>query len=635
MASNSMPSRRPSDAEWSAHLPRICELYYGQRCTLEDTQRILQQEKGFYATLRMYKDRIRNMAVHPKKICMQKYQAMNIVAEDYQHRGISTYFVGPSGFQLFRRTPAQITKQLRRPHSLHPITLEEAHTILRQSSIQAVIEHAVPIAHGVLTVPREGPDSNLSLPPLSEMLETTNDSPPPAYNQSDDELLRRPSSQARTGSLPIIPVDGIQGQHKTIWESSQSHRLSRPLTQPFAEPRTHTISLAGIKLQPERLLKPPTISGEDDSYDFISDFEDLSMNGSREPLPPRSQITDCMLPPPSATHRRRMATECAAPFFLSCFPPAPSATTFEYSKTAAMDKFRFILTTTPENQYVLPLLNWMGTVLASNGKGAQLKDFVAECCQVLDSCNDYGFPLSTPYRYMLAFCCEDQAAMALHGSHFALGTERLTQLYGSSHPNVLVNEYYRAWHEMSSPNGWSNARATLESCLSKSERVLGHSNLMTINCLAVLGRGFAENGLHNDARSIFKDSLDRLGSPAEPLQAYRLMILQRLAFEDEQIGDLQSAELQHRQVYEGRLQCLSAFSPETKAAMCSLADLLRRHGRQGEATAIEQHYDIVFEQAYQAKMQRPMTSADQQSLAPTTSSGDLQPPLGVLGPNRS
>jgi hypothetical protein len=55
MAATAAPSRRPSNAEWSLHLPRIYDLYHRQRLTLEDTQNAIQQETGFYATLRMYK----------------------------------------------------------------------------------------------------------------------------------------------------------------------------------------------------------------------------------------------------------------------------------------------------------------------------------------------------------------------------------------------------------------------------------------------------------------------------------------------------------------------------------------------------------------------------------------------------
>ena len=389
--------RRPSDAEWAAHLPRICELYYGQRYTLEDTQRVIHQESGFYATLRMYKDRIRNMAVHPKKICMQKYQAMSIVAEDFQRRGTSVHFIGPSGFQIFKRTPAQITRQLRRPHCLQPITLEQAKDVLQQSSIQAIVEHAV-----------VGPASDDHVPAVP-FPESTSSAPGPPHQFAEHHLSQIPStSNGLAGDAP----QGLSGPNgprnappSVAWNYPQvttalprpgppSRQASRedaprlPAYAPAPASRPDSLSLAGVKLVPERLQQPMVVGDDKDSYDFNADFDALSLDNSSTPTqgPLMTPTASRMLPPPSERQRRRMATECAAPFFLACFPPANVPESFAFSRTAAMERFRYILTANPENQYVLPLLNWMTTVLASNDKANLLKDFVFECCQVLDTC---------------------------------------------------------------------------------------------------------------------------------------------------------------------------------------------------------------------------------------------------------
>ena len=598
-------SRRPSDAEWLTHLPRICELYYGQRYTLEDTQRTLQHETGFTATLRMYKDRIRNMAVHPKKICMQKYQAMSVVADDHQRRGISVYFVGPSGFQLFRRTPAQITKQLRRPHCLQPITLDEAHHVLRQSSIQAVVEHTVPTTHQVNSGAHYAvrPHAVPSHPSTVQ----NNGYWQPSVTVSDPgdhlEFDRRPVDQSRTVSLPSIYSSDTEGPNKLA--SLAGHGFGGVNTSELPIERSgDKLSLAGLKLLPERLLKSNNPKGEqeaNDSYDFIAELDAISLDsGSSTPLTPfdpTERLSKVVLPPPSASHRLRIATECAAPFFLACFPK-PATEALGFSKAVAMQKFRYILSTTPENHYLLPLLNWMSTILASNDKWKELTEFVGDCCDVLHDCPDSGFPLSTPYRYLLAFCNDDQHAMDSYGSQFAAGTERLTQLYGSSHPNVLVNEYYRAWHALSRPNGWNVARPILERCYSEAEKTMGSNNLMTINCLTILGRCFTENGLNDRARSIYQDIVDNRLDPttiARPLQTYRLMILQRLAMEEEHVPTLlHQAETHHREVCNGRLQYLTASNPETRGAVNSLATFLRKHGRSGEAMSIERHYDECY-----------------------------------------
>lgn len=597
MATAATPSRRPSDAEWSLHLPRICDLYYGQRFTLEDTQNALQQETGFYATLRMYKDRIRNMAVHPKKISMEKYQAMDRVAEDFQRRGIGVYFVGPSGFQMFRRTPAQITKQLRRSHCLQSITLDQAQMVLQQSNIQAIIEHASPAPQQVIINRGARSDAeNFEVSSVAHREHLLNHSL--TESESEDNNVT-PHFEVFRDIFPAVIKRTCSYSHGSLLDVPDGLENVSTVPVAFKQERPgDMLSLAGVNLRPERLWYPHAAKKQDDPYDFTAEFQVLSMNGvtPSSNLLGRSIELARILPPPSESHWRRVAVECAAPFFLPCFPTTKSTQTVGFSRSTAMERFRYILTTRPENQYVLPLLNWMSSVLVSNGKSAQLKDFVDECCQVLYDCPEKGFPLSTPYYYMQAFCSQSPSDMALYGSKFAAGTERLTQTYGPTHPNVLVNEYYRAWHGLSLPFGWAKARTILDTCLARSETVMGHYSLMTINCLAMLGRGCVENNMYEEAKSTLTDIVQRLDSTAEPLQAYRLMIVQRLADVDEQLGNLDAAEKHRKEVYEGRLHYLTVFSPETKAAMCSLAGLLRSNGRQGEAQMIEQHYEHMFEQ---------------------------------------
>lgn len=268
-----------------------------------------------------------------------------------------------------------------------------------------------------------------------------------------------------------------------------------------------------------------------------------------------------------------------------------------------MERFKYILTANPENQYVLPLLNWMSTVLSANDKPDLLKEFAFECCQVLDTCRDFGFPLSTPFRYMLAFCNEDRSGQDYYGAQFAEGTKQLAQLYGADHPNVLVNEYYHAWHLMMHPSGWADAKRILEACLVKSERIMGRRDLMTINCLVVLGRGCAENGLHAQAQAIFLDVLERFNEPARALQAYHLLILDRLASEEECLGNVATAVRLFHQVYDGRIRLLSASSADTRAVMMSLTNALRHWGRTEEAINVQRHYEKELDTLRRCELQ--------------------------------
>src|SRR5687768_4349071 len=60
------PVRNPKEhtpAEWEELRPRFTELYLHERKRLADVSRILREERGFHATDKQYKDRIRKWGV--------------------------------------------------------------------------------------------------------------------------------------------------------------------------------------------------------------------------------------------------------------------------------------------------------------------------------------------------------------------------------------------------------------------------------------------------------------------------------------------------------------------------------------------------------------------------------------------
>lgn len=583
MAAEHAVNRRPSDQEWATHLPRICDLYFSQRMTLEETQRVMRREAGFNATLRMYKGRIATMGVHPKKISMQKYLAMYVIAENFASLGQPVHFTGPSGLQSFKRTPAQVVKQLKRPHNLQPITLDEANLILQAGCISVVVE---PTAI----------KGQSSLKTTSDTVSATAGSSMGAQCESPpcevSEYAQLSHSSGLSHRLKTNTNHSFNIPDRPSWTASDYDQSETETPQTPIQHEAGTLNLAGMTFIPDLLCRPRTLKDEDDSFDFVEEFNSFSLSDfSVTAIPSLSAtVKSRLLPQPVANPSRRIAVETAAPFLASLFP-AQGLDTLIFSKNIAMYRFKQILNTTPDNRYILPLLSWMSTVLSTNGQIDRLQDFVHECCQVFDEHREHGSALATPYRYLLAFCEGDSIQMTQLGSQLASTTERLVQLYGPDHPNVLVSDYYRAWHELTKPGGWGCARTILETCLRKAERVMGHQNLMTINCLTVLGRGFSENDLHEDARAILRDAVERLGLTTLPLQGYRLLILQRLAAEDEYLGDLKAAVRGYREVYEGRARLLPSSDPTTHAAMCSLARALRSDGSSREARDVERHHE--------------------------------------------
>lgn len=144
------PSRhdRPTEAAWATYLPRLHELYYSQRCTLETARKILLAETGFTASLRMFKARLRPIGVHPKKLTMRQYQAMKVVADAEWRTERNIVFCVPYGAHTSFKTLGQVKKQLQRASKhFQVLEVDAARALLQQSGI-AVTQHHLANHHG-------------------------------------------------------------------------------------------------------------------------------------------------------------------------------------------------------------------------------------------------------------------------------------------------------------------------------------------------------------------------------------------------------------------------------------------------------------------------------------------------------
>ena len=95
-----------------------------------------------------------------------------------------------------------------------------------------------------------------------------------------------------------------------------------------------------------------------------------------------------------------------------------------------------------ENQYAFPCLNEVATVLATNEKWPQLEEFLKESDTVIDS------PMATPFRYAFAALFGDIEGEERYGGLLKQTHDHMEPIYGLKHPNILVNSYYWAWHQL-------------------------------------------------------------------------------------------------------------------------------------------------------------------------------------------
>lgn len=223
------------------------------------------------------------------------------------------------------------------------------------------------------------------------------------------------------------------------------------------------------------------------------------------------------------------------------------------SKPDAIDTLKRLLRQQPDNQYIFPCLSWMITILGSNGKAAELKDFLTASCVVIDEETNQNLLYSSIFHYALAVWEKNSADQRKYGENFARCHEPMKLVWRDDHPNVLVYVSFWAWYLLDG-HKFAEAIGLLEGNLPSFERVMGRHDLLTINCRTILSRAY--EGTENFAQAIFhlEQALQFMGNHRRELNAVNLELHGRLGDLKKQVGDFSAAEQHIRHCIHGRME---------------------------------------------------------------------------------
>ncbi len=553
---------------WEEWWPIIKDLYWKKGKKLPEIRQIMHEQHNFHCKERQYKTKFNNKENDQpsKRLRSEQYQAMATVASAYGTQTVS--FKAWRGQRQVTVTIQQIHKELGRCRKRDTgsqrqgMSLSEARAILAEKNIQEEL--------GLMHI------SSQDTPGLPPQLDT-----PSSPDGSDSGL-----SAASPIDSPTTPTNC----HPLLASSPASYR-------PYiVEHGERGLSLAGMDV----LMSQHTLSEYPNTYQFSF----LNSPTALKACPPLSLTTDRLgqfsvdrgLPPPQAplNDEKQRTIKWAQSFYLKSFAAENySLHDLTKLKAEAIQDLKATLMVDPANQYILPCLNEVATVLGTNEKWAQLEEFLRESCVVIDGVECDDSPLTIPFRYALAACVDDSKAKALYGSKLQRTHDYMVPRYGKKHPNVLINCYYWAWHLHHEYQLYDDVINILLSrlyiTLQQEGKYLDGHNLMIVNCMVMLGTAYARTQQHEVACNTFEQALWRL-CPHRYLSAYRMVILLGLAESRAKLGDLPAAESRMNEVIQGRIEIFGYSSQLTWAAIETFYDILKSTRQEHAADAMYRHH---------------------------------------------
>ena len=555
--------------DWNHCGDRIKDLYLNQGWHLPQIRQEMHKYYDFHCKERQYKTKFKkDPAYGSKRLLGDQYEAMAVVAKA-QPQTIN--FRALRGGRQVDISLPQIHKELMRrrkrrsrdpPSRVHEMALDKAIEILNTARIQVISgSGVVSLQDDSRLLPffetpasRSGSDSSCGV--------ATPTGTPASLNESTSAFSRHSSYNFGRGPYTVDHGDGIQLSTHGMGILMKQQTLSEPL-----DPLVYLY-----------------MNSADDGRASL----DASVGGN--PF-------ERGLPRPRApeNEEKQRTLRWAQPFYMGCFSAAKYALhDLTELKADAIKSLRTILLVNPENKHVFPCLNEVVTVLSMNEKWVQLEEFLRQSIGVIEE----NSPLATPFRYALAACIDDSDAKNHYGSMLQQTHNYMVPRCGLKHPNLLVNSYYWAWHQMD--NGkHGQVINLLRDRLAEAQNLLdgqkwdGH-NLMIVNCLVMLGRAYFETNQHQKACNSYERALGHLYGHSY-LQAYHLMILLRLAQSQVALGDMALAELHVKQVVHGRIAILGYSSQSTSSAIDDYYNLLQCMQQKQKADEMYMYHTQVCE----------------------------------------
>ena len=559
---NGPPSLTKED--WDRCWPTIKDLYYHRKTKLPELRQIMHDQHDFHGKERQYKTRFnREKNEHSKRLRIEQYQAMATVANANGSQSVS--FKAWRGGCQVTVTTQQIHKELGRCRkratvSKRPeMSFSTAMALLKAKNVQVELR------------PTYFPSQDALEPPA--LVES-----PASPDGSDSSITAATPTES-----PVMPANPLK-----------LHAANQPHQKPYlVEHGDGGVSLAGMHAS----LSQQSLPEGADPWEFyfmgpVADSSGYSMlSACADQFGQLSMDRGLPRPQPPLNEGKQRTIRWAQPFYMDCFATDKTyLQDLNRLKADAIHTLRTTLRVHPENHYILPCLNEVVTVLSTNEKMTQLEEFLRESDRVIE----WNSPLVIPFRYALAACVQDSELKRYYASQLRTTNEYMVSKFRKSHPNILVNSYYLAWHLMDDRE-YGTVIKILEKLLGKAQKTFGGdnlyggNNLMIVNCMAMLGRAYAETDQHEAACGMYDQALARFYDHPY-LKAYRLMIKLRLALSQAKSGNVTWAEAHMEQVIQGRLEVSGYTSEATWSAIETLCEILKAAEKGQAAEALYKHH---------------------------------------------
>lgn len=567
----------PSREVWGTHKDLIYDLYLKQNQSLVSVTAFLNENCGFDVTPRQIKARLKEWGYDKKRTFAPFYRAMLVVADHRRNvNALDTVFQVPKKASREEVCVGRVKKEVdRQKGELHLPSLEEAERLLMTADITWCVPQPENSADHLDLQTTTQDQLAVNINPSEDWTWVTSDEEGDGDGDVFTEMV-----YSRSDSPFHLIID------QAVAPSETSHVDTESLAHPF-ESRLHSIP----DMQPyQHQLHAGLALPNNDVHTPPCAFHGLA-NG----------FNHCRLSPSCHSHQHfdlweamallRLADEhkmhvgqWAGPWYLHAFGDSSVPPT---SKADGIEALKEMLKQQPDNQYVFPCLSWMITILGSNGKHTELKEFLTASCLVIDEVTTQNPLYSSIFHYALAVQEENDADKRIHGENFSRFHEAMKLVWRETHPNLLVYVSFWAWYLLDEQK-FTQAIRLLESSLPTFDCVMGRYDLLTINCRAILSRAYEATGSCAQAICYLEQAIQYLGNHRRELNAVKMGLHGRLGNLKRLVGDFVSAESHLRQCIYGRIEMLGLQDPAIWYFIDILCEILSRSNRHGDVDLLLQ-----------------------------------------------
>ncbi|KIW19841.1 hypothetical protein PV08_00416 [Exophiala spinifera] len=247
------------------------------------------------------------------------------------------------------------------------------------------------------------------------------------------------------------------------------------------------------------------------------------------------------------------------------------------------------------SDWILPGLVWMHLVLESDGRDAELKNFLSIGYTILEQAEhlEDHTAFAVPFRYIFAEFTRNSGDTAKWGQRLRGAHARITSRWGIDHPNSLAIATYMAWNDLHHGR-LESAIQLLTAYVDICERRLGPHSILTVAGWALMSRALDEHGNLVGACASVAKVVERFDSDRSDLGKYRLMMMHRFGELLLRTDQLEAAETYLLEALGGRLQVCGLESGEVWSTIRALDAVFLRSGRIQQAQEFVEYFTNLF-----------------------------------------